>query len=64
MEWLREKAATVTEIVPEYRIACCDSGDGFTLREVDQRFYMERGFRRPRRCPPCRRTRKSTCISA
>jgi len=56
----RQQEETVTSIVPGgYTISCVDCGDPFEFREQDQRFYLERGFRRPRRCPPCRTKRKS-----
>jgi hypothetical protein len=50
---------TIYEVGPEYSISCVDCGDPFTFRTQDQEYYRDRGFRRPRRCPPCRKRRKT-----
>jgi CxxC-x17-CxxC domain-containing protein len=39
-------------------LTCADCGQEFVFSADDQRFYNERGFTDPRRCPSCRAIRK------
>lgn len=42
-------------------IKCSDCGAEFVHSSADQAFYKERGFsNEPKRCPACRRARKSS----
>jgi CxxC-x17-CxxC domain-containing protein len=41
-------------------LRCSDCGQEFTFTAGEQEFYASRGFQNePKRCPECRRTRKS-----
>jgi len=41
-------------------IQCSDCGSNFTHSVKDQEFYQSKGYtNEPKRCPECRRTRKS-----
>lgn len=40
-------------------LTCADCGQEFMFSADDQRFYAERGFTDPRRCPSCRAIRKA-----
>jgi CxxC-x17-CxxC domain-containing protein len=40
-------------------LTCADCGQEFMFSADDQRFYAERGFTEPRRCPSCRAIRKA-----
>ncbi|MFC2072044.1 zinc-ribbon domain containing protein [Chloroflexota bacterium] len=41
-------------------LQCSDCGQGFTFTAGEQEFYASRGLQNePRRCPECRRARKS-----
>jgi CxxC-x17-CxxC domain-containing protein len=39
-------------------IACRDCGDRFLFTVAEQEFYASKGMKPPKRCKPCRRTRK------
>lgn len=39
-------------------LTCRDCGAAFTFTTGEQRFYAERGFSQPARCPSCRAARK------
>lgn len=39
-------------------LTCRDCGQPFTFTVGEQRFYSERGFSQPARCPDCRAARK------
>ena len=42
------------------QLVCQDCGSEFTFSAEDQEFFAERGYtNEPRRCPDCRRTRRS-----
>ncbi len=41
------------------QLTCADCGQSFTFTAQEQDFYSERGFQEPKRCKPCRETRKS-----
>jgi hypothetical protein len=44
----------------EKSIKCCDCGTTFTFTAGEQEFYAGKGFtNEPRRCRPCRATRKT-----
>ncbi|MBI2287714.1 MAG: zinc-ribbon domain containing protein [Chloroflexi bacterium] len=41
-------------------IQCSDCGANFTFTVEEQEFFASKGFtNEPKRCPPCRQTRKS-----
>lgn len=39
-------------------LKCKDCGKEFTFTEGEQKFYEEKGFTNPTRCPECRKARK------
>ena len=44
----------------EKSIHCSDCGTTFTFTAGEQEFYASKGFtNEPKRCPPCRATRKT-----
>ena len=44
----------------EKSIKCSDCGTAFTFTAGEQEFYAVKGFtNEPKRCPPCRATRKT-----
>lgn len=43
----------------DQRIECVDCGRVFTWTEGEQQFYRERGLSPPKRCPDCRRRKRS-----
>ncbi len=44
----------------EKSLQCSDCGKTFTFTVEEQEFYASKGFtNEPKRCPPCRQTRKS-----
>lgn len=45
----------------DQHLTCSDCGDEFIFGEEEQAFFLERGFKNtPKRCPGCRRQRRST----
>jgi len=41
-------------------LQCSDCGTTFTFTAVEQEFYASKGYtNEPKRCPPCRKTRKA-----
>ncbi|MFC1907741.1 zinc-ribbon domain containing protein [Chloroflexota bacterium] len=41
-------------------LQCSDCGSTFTFSAEEQEFYQTKGFtNEPKRCPPCRQTRKN-----
>ena len=40
-------------------LTCGDCGETFVFTEKDQEFFSSKGFQDPKRCPACRRARKS-----
>jgi len=46
-------------------IVCSDCGATFTFTAEEQEFYQSKGFtNEPKRCPDCRRARKSNSYSS
>lgn len=43
----------------DVELSCCDCGQSFTLEAGEQVFYEEKGFVQPRRCFPCRKTKRA-----
>lgn len=39
-------------------LKCKECGNDFVFTEGEQKFYEEKNFSNPIRCPECRRTRK------
>lgn len=39
-------------------LKCKDCGKEFIFTEGEQKFYEEKGFTNPTRCPECRKARK------
>lgn len=39
-------------------LKCKDCGNDFIFTEGEQKFYEEKGFSNPMRCPECRKARK------
>lgn len=42
----------------DIEITCKDCGQKFDFTEGEQRFYLEKDFVQPVRCPDCRRRKK------
>jgi len=40
-------------------LTCSDCGEAFVFTARDQEFFQSKGFQEPKRCPACRRSRKS-----
>ena len=40
-------------------LTCNDCGNTFIFSEKDQEFFASKGFQEPKRCPACRRARKT-----
>jgi hypothetical protein len=45
-------------------IVCVDCSTVFLFTEGEQRFYAERGFQTPKRCPACRAVKRAARGSA
>lgn len=41
-------------------LTCQDCGKEFVFSANDQKFYEEKGFQAPKRCPECRKAKKAT----
>jgi len=41
------------------KLKCQDCGQEFAFSAGEQKFYEEKGFEPPKRCPQCRKKRKS-----
>lgn len=41
------------------KLACQDCGQEFAFSAGEQKFYQEKGFDPPKRCPNCRKKRKT-----
>ncbi len=44
--------------MPDKTLTCGDCGQPFEWSEKDQEFYAKRAFDPPKRCKPCRESRK------
>lgn len=42
----------------EEKIICVDCGNEFTLAAEERKWYEDKGFDIPKRCPACRKQRK------
>lgn len=42
----------------EHFITCAECGVEFTVSEEEAKWYKEKGFAMPRRCPDCRKKRR------
>lgn len=40
-------------------ITCIDCGCTFSMTEEEQKWYEERGFELPKRCPECRKAKRN-----
>jgi CxxC-x17-CxxC domain-containing protein len=43
----------------DLQLICSDCGQEFTFTSADQAFFQERGYSAPKRCKPCRQSRKN-----
>ncbi len=43
----------------DLQLICSDCGREFTFTSADQAFFQERGYSAPKRCKPCRQSRKN-----
>lgn len=41
-------------------IECKDCGREFVVTEQEQKWYQDKGFDLPKRCPTCRKAKRST----
>jgi len=46
-------------VYSDKNLTCADCGQEFVFTASEQDFYAQRGFTEPRRCPPCRASRKA-----
>lgn len=42
----------------EHYITCADCGQEFTVSEEEAKWYKDKGFEMPKRCPDCRKKRR------
>lgn len=43
----------------DVKITCKDCGKEFTISEQEQKWYEEKGFQMPKRCPKCRKNKRA-----
>lgn len=43
----------------DVKITCKDCGKEFTVSEQEQKWYKDRDFDLPKRCPECRKAKRS-----
>ena len=46
--------------MPDLDITCAECGDTFPFTEREQDYYRERGLSHPKRCKPCRDSRRQS----
>ena len=46
-------------IMKDVKITCKDCGKEFTVSEQEQKWYKDRDFDLPKRCPECRKAKRS-----
>lgn len=42
----------------EHYITCAECGEEFSISEEEAKWYQDRGFVLPKRCPACRKKRR------
>jgi CxxC-x17-CxxC domain-containing protein len=45
--------------MPDLEITCAECGENFPFTEREQDYYRERGLSHPKRCKPCRDSRRA-----
>jgi hypothetical protein len=45
--------------MPDIQIKC-NCGESFTFTESEQEFFSQKGFQAPKKCPKCRKARKTS----
>ena len=45
--------------MPDLEITCAECGNAFPFSEREQDYYRERGLSHPKRCKPCRDSRRA-----
>lgn len=45
--------------MPDQKIVCTECGQEFDFTEGEQKFFIDKGFPAPIRCPECRKAKKA-----
>lgn len=48
-----KEVAKGTGVIYPVTLSCCDCGEGFTVSPGKQKFFTEKGWELPKRCPVC-----------